>query len=95
MDRRERGDRSRQRLGHEPELPHAGAGRKEFIPAFEELASAAERFKPDLVIISAGFDARHGDPLGRFELSDEDYVDLTAFVLEIAGPCRRPVGFDT
>ena len=72
-------------LGTNLNYPMArGAGRKEFIPAFEELASATERFKPDLVIISAGFDARHGDPLGRFELTDEDYVDLTAFVLEIA-----------
>jgi acetoin utilization deacetylase AcuC-like enzyme len=61
-----------------------GAGRKEFDSAFQQLASAADRFKPDLVIISAGFDARHGDPLGRLELTDEDYIGLTAFVLEIA-----------
>ena len=43
-----------------------------------------DRFKPELVIISAGFDARHGDPLGRFELTDEDFVDLTGLVLEMA-----------
>ena len=43
-----------------------GAGRKEFAKAFQQLASAADRFRPDLVVISAGFDARHGDPLGAW-----------------------------
>ena len=62
-----------------------GAGRKEFMAAFhDKLAPAASRFKPELVIISAGFDARHGDPLGRLELVDQDYADLTAFVLELS-----------
>ena len=36
------------------------------------------------MILSAGFDARHGDPLGRLELTDRDYVDLTGLVMEIA-----------
>ena len=36
------------------------------------------------MLVSAGFDARHGDPLGRFELTDADFVELTAKVLEIA-----------
>jgi acetoin utilization deacetylase AcuC-like enzyme len=62
-----------------------GTGRKEFIDVFEnELAPAVDRFKPDLVIISAGFDARQGDPLGRLKLSDHDYDDLTGLVLEMA-----------
>ena len=62
-----------------------GAGRKEFFAAFEHrLAPAADHFKPELVILSAGFDARHGDPLGRLELTDRDYVDLTGMVMEIA-----------
>jgi acetoin utilization deacetylase AcuC-like enzyme len=61
-----------------------GAGRKEFLPAFQILASAMDRFKPELIFISAGFDARHGDRLGRFELSDDDYRELTGLVLEMA-----------
>ena len=62
-----------------------GAGRKEFRAALHhQLAPAMSRFKPELIIISAGFDARHGDPLGRLELTDEDYRDFTAFVLELA-----------
>jgi acetoin utilization deacetylase AcuC-like enzyme len=62
-----------------------GAGRKQFLAAFhDQLAPALNRFKPELVIISAGFDARHGDPLGRLELTDADYGDLTGLVLEMA-----------
>ncbi len=62
----------------------AGAGRKEFNDAFARLAAAADRFKPELIMISAGFDARRGDPLGRFQLTDDDYRDLTAMVLGLA-----------
>ncbi len=73
-------------LGRTLNCPMArGAGRQEFFAAFHnELAPAVDRFKPELVIISAGFDARHGDPLGQFELTDEDFVELTGLVLEMA-----------
>jgi acetoin utilization deacetylase AcuC-like enzyme len=36
-----------------------------------------EKFKPDLIIISAGFDAHLGDPLGQLMLTDEDFVEMT------------------
>jgi acetoin utilization deacetylase AcuC-like enzyme len=63
----------------------AGSGRKEILGAVENsLAPAAERFRPDLVVISAGFDSRVGDPLGRFTLTDRDFADLTRAVMEIA-----------
>ncbi len=62
-----------------------GAARKEFIAAFrDKLGPAVSRFKPELIILSAGFDARHGDPLGRLELTDRDYRDLTSLVLQMA-----------
>jgi len=64
----------------------AGSGRKEILGAFrEKLRRAADAFKPDLVMVSAGFDSREGDPLGRFTLSDTDFTDLTKVMLEIAG----------
>ena len=64
----------------------AGSGRSEIVGAFRErLRPAADRFQPDLVLISAGFDSRIDDPLGRFRLSDDDFGDLTAILLEIAG----------
>lgn len=62
-----------------------GSGRKEILGAFEaHLAPAAAEFKPDLVMISAGFDSRIGDPLGGFTLNDEDFSELTGVMMEIA-----------
>ena len=63
----------------------AGAGRREILGVFQdELVPAAAKFKPDLVLISAGFDSRDGDPLGGFKLTDEDFRDLTRVMLAIA-----------
>ena len=63
----------------------AGAGHGEILGVFQDrLMHAADLFKPDLVLTSAGFDSRFGDPLGRFTLSDQDFADLTRVMLEIA-----------
>ena len=63
----------------------AGAGRTEILKVFREtLVPAAERFRPQLVMISAGFDSRAGDPLGQFTLTDADFAELTAIIAEIA-----------
>jgi acetoin utilization deacetylase AcuC-like enzyme len=63
----------------------AGSGRKEILGAFQEkLMPAAEKIKPELVLISAGFDSRMDDPLGNFLLNDADFADLTRVMLEIA-----------
>ena len=39
---------------------------------------ALERFGPDLIVVSAGFDAHERDPLGQLELQDEDYGWITS-----------------
>jgi acetoin utilization deacetylase AcuC-like enzyme len=63
----------------------AGSGRNEILGVFRNaLVPLAGRFKPQLVMISAGFDSRAGDPLGRFSLTDQDFADLTDVVLAIA-----------
>src|SRR5262249_26008761 len=63
----------------------SGSGRTEIWHAFQQrLSPAAERFRPDLVMISAGFDSRLGDPLGQFTLADRDFADLTRVAREIA-----------
>lgn len=63
----------------------AGSGREEVVSAFRnELLPAARAFQPDLVMISAGFDSREGDPLGEFTLTDEDFAELTLVMREIA-----------
>ena len=64
----------------------AGSGRKEILGAVQNaVMPAAEKFRPDLVLISAGFDSRIGDLLGRFTLTDRDFADLTSAAMEIAG----------
>ncbi len=64
----------------------AGSGHAEIAGAFrEQLLPAATAFQPDLVLISAGFDSRINDPLGRFLLTDTDFRELTALLLELAG----------
>lgn len=63
----------------------AGSGRKEILGAIEtSLVPAADRFRPDLVMISAGFDSRIDDLLGGFTLTDGDFTDLTRTVMGIA-----------
>jgi acetoin utilization deacetylase AcuC-like enzyme len=63
----------------------AGAGRALVLGAMrEELVPAADRFRPDFVVISAGFDSRAGDPLGGFLLKDEDFAEMTRLMMEIA-----------
>lgn len=63
----------------------AGSGRHEILGAFrKKLLPAMDGFKPGLVILSAGFDSRRGDPLGRFTLSDGDFRELTELMLEVA-----------
>jgi acetoin utilization deacetylase AcuC-like enzyme len=68
----------------------AGSGRAQILGAFREaLVPAAERFKPDLVMISAGFDSALGDPLGQFTLTDGDFSELTDTVVGLARQYSR------
>lgn len=63
----------------------AGSGNAELKEAFEtKLVPAADKFRPELVLISAGFDSRAGDPLGRFQVTDDGFRALTKIVIGIA-----------
>lgn len=63
----------------------AGAGGDEITGAFiDGLLPAMDDFKPEFVVISAGFDSRAGDPLSGFRLTDNDFTRLTRIVMEIA-----------
>ena len=58
---------------------------KDIISAFEEkLLPAAHYFKPDLILISAGFDSRQDDLLGCFDISDDGYRQITKMVMDLA-----------
>ncbi len=63
----------------------AGSGREQILGAFRgKLAPLMDEFRPDLVLISAGFDSRLGDPLGHFRLNDADFAELTGLMMEVA-----------
>lgn len=59
--------------------------RLEVLKAFNiQLREQMEKFKPELVLISAGFDAHAHDPLGHFNLTEQDFMDLTISLKKIA-----------
>ncbi|MGH8273988.1 MAG: histone deacetylase family protein [Gammaproteobacteria bacterium] len=63
----------------------AGTNGTEYREAFtEEVIPALERFQPELIFVSAGFDAHAGDPLAGLALEDEDYAWLTERIVEAA-----------
>jgi acetoin utilization deacetylase AcuC-like enzyme len=63
----------------------AGAGDSDYRYVVEEtLAPALERFDPDLLVVSAGFDAHRHDPISRMRVSTEGYAVLTDRVRDIA-----------
>ncbi len=63
----------------------AGDGGIEFRAAMERvILPALSTFSPDLIIISAGFDAHERDPLGSLQLTEEDFSWITLKLLEVA-----------
>jgi acetoin utilization deacetylase AcuC-like enzyme len=69
-----------------PLAPSAGSA--EFREAMsEDILPAMRAFQPDIVLISAGFDAHADDPLALLNLQDEDYGWATAELARIAGDC--------
>jgi acetoin utilization deacetylase AcuC-like enzyme len=74
-----------------------GAGYTINIPVFKELEDAdmihlyreilvpvVRRFRPQLILVAAGFDAHHRDPLGRARLTEKCYRWLTQLVLQLS-----------
>jgi acetoin utilization deacetylase AcuC-like enzyme len=58
---------------------------EDYLRLFEEgLESVMKRFSPDLVLISAGFDAHEADPLGQLLLDDASYERMTKRLKEAA-----------
>lgn len=55
----------------------AGSGDEEYLRAFDHVvAPAVERFRPDLLIVSAGFDAHVDDPLAHMRVSEEGFREM-------------------
>lgn len=62
-----------------------GAGSEDFRRAMaEEILPALRTFAPDMVMISAGFDAHRDDPLASLALVEEDYAWITTELVTLA-----------
>jgi acetoin utilization deacetylase AcuC-like enzyme len=73
-------------LGHIINVPvRYGTSRPDYHALFTRgLERAADRIKPELVLVSAGFDAHAEDPIGSLGLEVEDFQTLTREVLAVA-----------
>lgn len=79
--------------GHRPDVPGqrvnvplpSGTGSDEFRHCIlERWIPALEKFKPQMIFISAGFDAHIEDPLAGLALGDNDFVWITQQIMSIA-----------
>jgi acetoin utilization deacetylase AcuC-like enzyme len=73
-------------MGFTLNLPMAaGSTGTDYRQAFDrQIAPAMARFKPEFILISAGFDAHRDDPLASLLLTEDDYAALTRSVLDMA-----------
>jgi acetoin utilization deacetylase AcuC-like enzyme len=73
-------------LGHIINAPvRYGTSRQDYVASFRaHLEKAADKIKPELVLLSAGFDAHARDPIGSLGLEAEDFVTLTKDLLDVA-----------
>jgi acetoin utilization deacetylase AcuC-like enzyme len=63
----------------------AGSGNREWLAAFEQrVLPALEDFRPQFVLVSAGYDAHRDDPLSDTLLDESAYAELTRGVLDLA-----------
>ena len=65
----------------------AGTNSEEYLNAYEFVLKKLKNFKPDFVLISAGFDAHKDDPLAQLQLKSEDYYKITKRTMNIAKEC--------
>ena len=63
----------------------SGSGDKEYMRVFEnEIIPQLEKFQPQIILISAGFDAHTADPLSSIKLSTESYYKFTKMLQGVA-----------
>ncbi|WP_330630790.1 histone deacetylase family protein [Halocatena halophila] len=76
-------------------LPLApGSGDPEYLVAFDRaIRPAIERFDPDLIVVSAGFDAHERDPISRMRVTTEGFGVLTDRVRSLASDVGCPLSF--
>ena len=81
-------------LGYTINLPvPAGSDGERWVSLLEHVVlPAAIAFRPELVLISAGFDAHRADPLGGCQLESSDYARMARHVRDLAQRTHAPIG---
>jgi len=70
----------------------AGTNSEEYLNAYERVLKKLNKFKPEFVLFSAGFDAHKDDPLAQLQLKSKDFYDLTKRTLSLVEPsCKGNV----
>ncbi|MDC1280091.1 histone deacetylase family protein [Pelagibacteraceae bacterium] len=62
----------------------AGTTSEEYLNAYEFVLKKIEEFKPEFILLSAGFDAHKDDPLAQFQLESKDFYTITKRTLELS-----------
>ncbi len=62
----------------------AGTTSEEYLNAYEFVLKRIEEFKPEFILLSAGFDAHKDDPLAQFQLESKDFYDITKKTLKLS-----------
>ena len=57
---------------------------KEFFDSYKKVYDKLNQFKPEFILLSAGFDAHKNDPLANINLESKDYYTLTKEIMKIA-----------
>ncbi len=72
--------------GYTLNLPlHPGSGDRELAETFDgAVVPAIERFRPGLILVSAGFDAHAADPIAELELTESSFVHMTKGLCDLA-----------
>ena len=62
----------------------AGTNSEEYLNAYEFVLKKINQFKPEFILLSAGFDAHKDDPLAQFQLESKDFYEITKRTLELS-----------
>jgi len=62
----------------------AGTTSEEYLNAYEYVLKKIAEFKPEFILLSAGFDAHKNDPLAQFQLESKDFYEITKRTLELS-----------
>ena len=62
----------------------AGTTSEEYLNAYEFVLKKIKEFKPEFILLSAGFDAHKDDPLAQLQLQSKDFYNITKRTLELS-----------